>query len=554
MVSTPKIVLLTVTVTDLLKEYASQVSDGAFTLASVAKIMEFATDYSDEFALDIGRNWSTISSNMAFPFAPSGLLTEFRGANNTAVIKQDDVDLINYPLDYSSVNYTRSDKLASLDYYAIKQSPDGPAMTFSLYSVSANALSPSGCSAYTYALNGFQPYTRAPWYQFSEQQVDNYDLNGGTNPAFPFMTGAGGWHQVGPMGWLGARIVEDQLIISPSLPPQIPYVSIRTLLFGGAGIKATMNYTHTTITRVDASSYLPPNASDIYANKQMPFTVGFSLSTGQNMSISMNQTLTIENREYFSNLTTPGNLLQCKPVSSEGAYQPGQFALAAIDGAASTRWQPTSREPASLIVDISDVPYQPITGVSFDWGRRPAASARITLYNSTSGNSSANVINIDNLIIESPYVAATNDIVQPYVGNMSFISLSQPVYSGQFVQLEIQGCLETSDELGATVAEFNIFGSNGTVLGASSSSGSNATSISTVTPTSTSGQFTAMPSYTATGSGSVGGGSSATNTATGPTSSSTSPAQSNVASGLKASTATFALAIAIVTLVAMYAL
>ena len=97
-------------------EYANQVPDGAYTLASVAKIMELASEYSIEFLSQVGSNWSTIAANPALPFAPSGILTEFRGANNTAVIKQDDVDLINYPLDYASVNYTQADKLTSLDY------------------------------------------------------------------------------------------------------------------------------------------------------------------------------------------------------------------------------------------------------------------------------------------------------------------------------------------------------------------------------------------------------------------------------------------------------
>lgn len=66
--------------------------------------------------MNVEANWSLIAGNVALPFAPSGILTEFLGANNTAVIKQDDVDLINYPLDYSSENYTREDKLTSLDY------------------------------------------------------------------------------------------------------------------------------------------------------------------------------------------------------------------------------------------------------------------------------------------------------------------------------------------------------------------------------------------------------------------------------------------------------
>jgi len=367
-------------------------------------------------------------------------------------------------------------------------------MTYSLYSISANALSPSGCSAYTYALNGFKPYTRAPWYQFSEQQVDNFTENGGTNPAFPFMTGAGGWHQVGPMGWLGARFVEEQLIIQPALPPQISHVSIRTIVFGGAGIKATMNYTHTTVTRVDVSAHLPANSTYPYANRTMPFTVGFSLTSGQNMSISLGQTLVIENRQYFDNATASGNIAQCLPVDSEEHYQPGQFPLAAIDGAASTRWQPTSRNAASFRIDMSSVDYQPLTGVSFDWGRRPAISARLwfsnttTVSNSTYTNSSAptsRTVALSNIAISSHYNATTNDIVQPYVGNMSAFAFSSPVWSGRYATVEITGCQAQGDELGATIAEFNIFGADGAgVLGvASMTSGtSNNVTVVTVTP------------------------------------------------------------------------
>lgn len=100
-------------------EYANQVPDGAFTLASLAKIMELTEEYAQNFSIQVESNLSTIANNIALPFAPSGLLEEYLGANNTAVIKQDDVDLINYPLDYSSVNYTQADKLASLDYVCL---------------------------------------------------------------------------------------------------------------------------------------------------------------------------------------------------------------------------------------------------------------------------------------------------------------------------------------------------------------------------------------------------------------------------------------------------
>lgn len=401
-------------------------------------------------------------------------------------------------------------------------------MTYSMYSISANALSPSGCSSYTYALNGFKPYTRAPWYQFSEQQVDDVTANGGTNPAFPFMTGAGGWHQVGPMGWLGARLVEEQLIIRPALPPQIPTASIRTIIYGGAGIKATMNYTHTTITRVDVSRYLSANSSYPYANTTMPFTVGFSIESGQNMTISLGQTLTIENRQYFDNVTTTGNLAQCLPVSSNETYQPGQFPLAAIDGAASTRWQPTSRNYSSFTIDMSSIPYQPLSGVSFDWGSRPAERARVIFWNATassngtySNSSEVNTqtIDITSIAISSPLNLDTEAIVQPYVGNMSEYAFAHQVWSGQYAELEIYGCQLDGDELGATVAEFNIFAADGGGLfgdsassNATASSTANATassvSVGTVTPYATSGVVSSLatasiPAAAATSSGSV---------------------------------------------------
>ncbi|KAG8623673.1 hypothetical protein KVT40_008649 [Elsinoe batatas] len=445
-------------------EYANQVPDGAFTLASIAKIIEFAEGYSDQFNLSYPTNYSDIASNPALPFAESGVLSEYRGANNTAVIKQNAVDLINYPFDYSSENYTEEDKLTSLNYYTNLQSPDGPAMTYSLYSISANALSPSGCAAYTYALAGFQPYTRAPWYQFSEQQVDDFDTNGGTNPAFPFMTGHGGWHQVGPMGWLGARAVEEQLILNPALPPQIDYVSLRTIIFGGAGLKATMNSTHTNITRVDASRYLPTNSTDRYANQPMPFTLGFSLSTGTNLTISLGDTLTLPNRQYSLNTTSAGNILQCLPASTTATTLPGQYPLAAIDGSSSTRWQPTTQNASTMTVSLSGSrPYQPLLGVSFDWGARPPLAARISIFNATSPTATDSVPITTatlNVTVSEPYDPATVAIVQPYVGNQSFFSFPQPVWSGDFVSLTVEGC-QAEGEDGATVGEWSLYGTGG---------------------------------------------------------------------------------------------
>lgn len=88
-------------------------------------------------------------------------------------------------------------------------------MTYSIFSIDASTLSVAGCASYTYLLAASQPYSRAPFYQsvfvcltsslgffltwsafrFSEQTSDIYASNGGTNPAFTFLTGHGGFLQ-----------------------------------------------------------------------------------------------------------------------------------------------------------------------------------------------------------------------------------------------------------------------------------------------------------------------------------------------------------------------
>jgi len=143
----------------------------------------------------VNQTWAIQAKEIDFPVAPSNITLEYENMNNSIQVKQADVVLLTYPLDYSQSNYTYVDKLMDLNYvssqsphykmrrlilwqYSDRQSPNGPAMTYSIFSVDANALSPSGCAAYTYALNGFLPYLRAPWYQFSEEAIDDPTQNG----------------------------------------------------------------------------------------------------------------------------------------------------------------------------------------------------------------------------------------------------------------------------------------------------------------------------------------------------------------------------------------
>jgi hypothetical protein len=337
-------------------------------------------------------------------------------------------------------------------------------MTYSVFAVDANALSPSGCSAYTYTLNGFLPYLRAPWFQFSEQAVDNTTLNGNTNPAFPFLTGHGGANQVVPFGYLGVRTDQPELWINPSLPPQISHVKVRTFYYAGATISAFINSTHTTISRLQTSE--SAGLLDKYANGNLPFSVGTPNSPGSevtNYTLAINQTVTVPNRLYWQQLTNPNNLLQCLPVTSEDEYAAGQFPVAAIDGATATRWQPATNETASLLVNMSSVPASPISGMYFDWGARPPKSAVVYLGNQTDGESlygNEIVITVDGITPSLPYnaeaAAKSNDEVTPVVGNTTTLDVEGGAWSGIYARLVVEGCWE-EDGKGATVGEFVIY-------------------------------------------------------------------------------------------------
>jgi hypothetical protein len=338
-------------------------------------------------------------------------------------------------------------------------------MTYSVFAVDANALSMSGCSAYTYALNGFLPYLREPWYQFSEQAVDDPLLNGDTNPAFPFLTGHGGANQAVPFGFLGIRTDQPVLYINPSLPPQIPYVKIRTFYYAGATLSATMNTTHTNISRIATPA--AANLVDKYANTTLPFAVGMPNADEMTTSYTLatNQTLAIPNRLYWQNLTYASNLIQCQPVTSTSPYVAGQFPTAANDGATSTNWQPSTNASASLVINMTSVPFSPVTGVYFEWGLRPAFNATIFLGNNTDGSGTYEneiEIFIGDIAPTSPYNATQPEgtaFVEPVVGNSTLVDVAGAAWSGQYVRLVIEGCWEPDGE-GATVGEFVLIGGN----------------------------------------------------------------------------------------------
>jgi trehalose/maltose hydrolase-like predicted phosphorylase len=434
-------------------EYANFVDNAGFTMVLIKNHLERANILRKRFGLPLNETWSDRASKINIPVdTDANLILEYSAMNGSVLVKQADVVLVDDLLEYQNP-YSLSD----LDFYAGKQSPDGPGMTYGVFSIVANEISPSGCSAYTYDLYSSQPYTRAPWFQFSEQLLDNFQANGGTHPAYPFLTGMGGANRVAVFGYLGLRLMLDSLDITPNLPPQLSYLRYRTIYWQGHPISAWSNTTHTTLSRSSSAAPLP-NANSTYLSGSIPVTT--NNAAAQVGSLAPGASLVIPNRMIGFNATVAGNIAQCKPANSSQSYEPGQFPIAAVDGAISTKWQPTlSNASAAVTVDLgASAVGLPVVGFALDWAQNPPTfwSVEFSAVAEFGSVEIELVYNTSSVDISNPYDAATAAVITPYVSNTTNVTLASAVPARRYVRLTIEGNQGSPGDTGATVAEFAV--------------------------------------------------------------------------------------------------
>lgn len=395
-----------------------------------------------------------VSNNIDVPVdTDANIILEYSAMNGSISVKQADIVLIDDFLNYPDTSHA----LANLDYYAAAQSSSGPAMTYAIFASLANTLSPSGCSSYTYALAGTSPYLRAPWFQYSEQLLDDFEANGGTHPAFPFLTGSGGANRVGVYGWLGLKLRLDALEVDPSLPPQISTVKYRRFYWQGHAISASSNSTHTILTQLASSSLPSANTNN---SNTIPVLIPSSNTT---LSLTPDAPLTIPNRQIGNIATWPGNFAQCAPASSStDAFEPGQFPLAANDGAVSTKWQPTNPNTTSMLtIDLgASAQGQAVSGFQFDWAQAPPTGYFVAFSNTSGEDAGTNATVEDSVAVSEPWDASRASVVEAYRSNGTNVSV-EGVWAGRWVKLGIWGS-QGDDGMGATVAEFAVMLGNGT--------------------------------------------------------------------------------------------
>ena len=76
------------------------------------------------FGMDINETWNDQAANIFISRSSIGaqgnIIDEYTGMNGSIEVKQADVVLDTFPLNYQN-NYTNADKLSDLEYYAGKQ-------------------------------------------------------------------------------------------------------------------------------------------------------------------------------------------------------------------------------------------------------------------------------------------------------------------------------------------------------------------------------------------------------------------------------------------------
>nr|WP_093896893.1 discoidin domain-containing protein [Streptomyces sp. Ncost-T10-10d] len=321
-------------------EYSNGVTDGVFTNAVAATSLRNATRAAQLLGHPAPAEWTRVADGLRIPYDPERKLFLQYAGYNGSTIKQADAVLLIYPLEWPMEPGARA---STLDYYAARTDPDGPAMTDSVHAIDAATIGEAGCATYTYLQRAVRPFMRGPYALFSEARgakAGAQDPLSGS-PAQDFLTGKGGFLQVFTHGLTGLRLREDGVRLDPLLPPQLGKgVTLTGLRYRGRTYDIAIGPLTTTVRLVSGA----------------PFTV--HTPTGPRL---LTGTLALATRRPDLARTT--DAARCRPATATSEI-PGLYAAAAVDGSPVTSWSPDGATGA-LTVDLGRA--APVTSIEPEW-------------------------------------------------------------------------------------------------------------------------------------------------------------------------------------------
>lgn len=346
-------------------EYANHVDNAAYTNAAISLTARWAVAIAKHLGRAAKKSVEDVVGNVYLPLSEDdpNIVLEYSGMTAKVQVKQADVVMLTFPLENELITLEQAQ--ANLDYYSVKQLSVGPAMTFPIFSAVANCVLDSGCAGASYLQKAVQPYLRGPFAQFSEQNFDSYVVNGGTHPAFPFMTAHGGLLQAVLHGILGFRYdfradngkIERFLSVDPVFLPTLP----QGVYFDG------IHYFNQTL-----SMNLTLDGLVVHNNGPIagaaPYTIPIKAKS-TNYSLAPGADVVIPVRHVGS--LHPGSLTECGRSTfvgiTDGAV--GDVLDMMNDGVNSTYWQALNSSTAKILVDLKK-PTKLARGY-INWGERP---------------------------------------------------------------------------------------------------------------------------------------------------------------------------------------
>ena len=333
-------------------EYSNGVNDGVFTNAGAATALRNATTAAQVLGQSAPPKWRTIADHLRMPFdSTNQVFSQYDGYQGT-LIKQADTVLLIYPMEWPMSQTVAAN---TLDYYAERTDPDGPAMTDAIHAVDSAQIGEPGCATNTYLDRSIKPFVRDPFAQFAEARGDkagSQDPLAGA-PAYDFLTGAGGFAQVFTYGLTGFRWRPDRVHLDPMLPPQ---------LSGGVTLKGLQWQSRT----FDID--IGPTSTRVTLRNGGAFTLETPAGTQ-----SVSGSVSIPTRR--PDLAPTDDIARCKPATAS-SEEAGMYAEAAVDGSKATIWAPDPNANAgNLTVDLGG--RTKISGVAVQWTDTQPASSGI---------------------------------------------------------------------------------------------------------------------------------------------------------------------------------
>ncbi|MET8677935.1 discoidin domain-containing protein [Streptomyces sp. NPDC004647] len=333
-------------------EYSNGVDDGVFTNAGAATALRNATHAAQLVGESAPKDWNAVAGKLRIPYDKDRKVFRQYDGYKGSKIKQADTALLMYPMEWPMPRGAAS---ATLDYYAARTDPDGPAMTDSVHAVDAAAIGDPGCSTNTYLMRSIKPFVRGPFALFSEARGEKAGAEDplAGSPAQDFTTGKGGFLQTFTNGLAGLRWRGDRVHLDPMLPPQMSDgVKLRGLHWQGRTYDVAIGPDHTTVrlTRGEPFTVETPQGSQV---------------------VSDDAPAVLKTRR--PDLEPTDNAARCRTAKAS-SEEPGLYAGAAVDGNGTTAWTPNA-ERGSLTVDLGRV--SRIAKISAKWGDVRPASYRL---------------------------------------------------------------------------------------------------------------------------------------------------------------------------------